>query len=184
MIISPLKKGFELSDKINTIQLFPNEKEINTKSPFVITKDSSNVNSGIFKISTSGEYELADIVVQGYKILDTIDQSADLFRISIEGVDVLWVAPDVHTISKDIVESIGNISIILFDTDAQILSEKKMEIANEFDPYFVVVNGNSEGAELFEKFIQTESEMKKLKVKADEFTTVDDSVNAKFVILK
>jgi len=184
MTISALKNGFELSDKMNTIQIFPTQKEIFDKAPFIITRLNDNLDTSIYKISQSGEFEIADILVHSYKVLDALDQTADLFRITIEGVDVLYVTANIHTIPTHLIEEIGNISVIIFELDSKILAEKKMEIAQEFDVYYSVINGNNSGADLFDKVITDENIIKKLKVKQEDFDSMDENVNLQFICIK
>lgn len=183
MTISSLKQGFELSDKLHTILVDPLAKEIVDSLPFIISRDK-NISPTTFTISSSGDYELSDISVSAFKIIDSIDQVADLYKITIENLKVLYVREGVSSIPKDMIEELGTIHVLILELDSASIFSKKVELVQEIEPYYICVNSNNESSKIFEKELgETAEPMKKLKIKSDEFNAETDEVATKLILL-
>jgi hypothetical protein len=185
MTITPLKKGFELSDKLNSIQIFPLQKELLDKEAFIITNTNDEIETNFIKITNSGEYEIQDISVAAYKLVDKVNTDADCFRITIEGINILLLGADVNTVTSDFIEKVGSIHIVILDIDESVLADKKLEIVAEFEPFYTIINGNIKGSELFNEKVNSDSGiLKKLKLKADDFDFNAENITTQVVLLK
>lgn len=123
-------------------------------------------------ISFPGEYEYGDLSIVALESTDVRDGVADLFRITADRVDVLYMSTVPAVIEKDEFELMGAIDVVLLGADA--LNEATVPFIKKIDPYVVIVAGTKDKEEV-QKILGMEvsQEEKKFKMTDKDFAGED-----------
>lgn len=123
-------------------------------------------------ISFPGEYEYGDLSIVALETTEARDGVADLFRITADQVDVLYISAVPAGIEKDELELLGSVDVVLIGADA--LKEDTVPFIKKIDPYVVIVAGTKD-KESVQKILGMEAsqEEKKFKMTDRDFTGED-----------
>lgn len=178
MTISKSKQSIILEDKISTVVINPTEKSVDTTTAITVQLSGNDIfKNDILNVNLAGFYEAKDITVTSWKTTDTELQFPDIAVFNIEGCKVAYIRYDVSTISKDIVEGMGQIDILILEHND---SSKISSLVSDIEPSYTIVTGDdSEISSIYSKLAVVAEETKKLKVKSEEFNleNVEEVIN-------
>ncbi|HEX9805132.1 MAG TPA: hypothetical protein VGA67_05610 [Candidatus Dojkabacteria bacterium] len=165
--------AFELNSKkakliINAQELKPSK--VRSLNPNIVL---SAENPGSFSVVSPGEYESKELWIMAFPS-NMRENLLDVFVINAEEVRIAILQKTVKSLSKDQIEKIGIIDIVIAD-----LSENSKElttIISEIDPKILILSTSDKEslAQVVKDLgVKSQKEEKKLKVKMEDFSNED-----------
>lgn len=151
------------------------EPKLEGISIIVDTKGLIQKTDNTYLITNPGEYESGDIYVQLQKL-----EAGYLVLVSAEDIEVCFVDGDVLDISKNMLDQMAAVNILIAEIDSRVNGDTKSKLlwntVNEIEPNILipVTRTESEIDDFKKQFEQSNPEtLKKLKVKAEDFNVED-----------
>ncbi|MEI6886744.1 MAG: hypothetical protein WCK31_00745 [bacterium] len=177
MQIYKIGESIKFQGVVKSFLLFPKSDTSNESNvlvdPFNIVKETSTK-----IINQAGEYEVDDITVQLFKLENKYSKDVNYAFTSLENINSLWLSDEVFSLSKEEIESLPQIHLLLLSlsSDPKKL-EKQVDLISEIEPnYFTYVSSDKVSIAEFEKQYGEQAELnKKLKFKSEDFEGLEDS---------
>lgn len=177
MQIYKIENSIKFQGAVKSFLMFPDPKIAKESDvlvdPFDLVKETS-----VKIVNQAGEYEVEDVTVHLYKLDEKFSKPVNFAFASLDNINTLWLSEDVLTLSKEDIESLPQIHLLLLSLSKDPKKiEKQVDLISELEPnYFSCISDDKALIVEFEKQYGEQAELnKKLKIKSEDFDGVEDS---------
>ncbi len=117
-------------------------------------------------VTSGGEFESQGISIYSYKSIDAINQYPDLLKIYMEDIKILYLTANVNSLTKDLIEIIGDCQILILELDESTIFSAKESIVQAIEANVVVFDSSEIPVEHFPNTV----DIKKLKIKSSDLS--------------
>lgn len=177
------KSGYSFSDSSTSFAL--NHDKLDETLSLIVDTKSIFKNEDKRIVKNNGEYEFSDITVLIYKLDEKFKNDINYALISHQGLNILWLSGEVVELSKDLIENLPQVHLLILSLAKENkLIEKQVDMVSEIEPNYITIDVDSKDtlAEFQKQYGEVPEEMKKLKIKKEDFSS-DEDVATKFINL-